>query len=258
MYDAQGEVDELDDALGISGSSPERMDEWMNFFVHYLELENLAGLEGAERGDLEKTAGNLFSTPGKTHAYDFRRGRKYDYEPVDPANLRQPFTHHFFADRTKSDLNAKKDPTYMFMQHAIKKFGNYVYVSGKNGDQVQPVIEWMGRDVRTSSGELLVPLRVNAIRLVGTDLSSMRELPEFKRTTIHKLFGKPLREYWIGGSSAETPGAQTKINKVAAKAPPEPKKAGGKPTPPGGVESSSKKKAPRKTKDTSIGGKKKR
>ena len=117
----------------------------------------------------------------------------------------------------------------------------------------------MGTGVGEHDGDTLIPTRVNRIRIVGTDIESFRSLPQFKQRTIQKLFGKPLHEFWVGGSSAKFGGEpETKITKVAEPEP-KPKREVPPPTPPmQGLLSSDKKKPTRKTKDTSIGGNKKK
>ena len=66
-------------------------------------------------------------------------------------------------------------------------------MAGRNGKKIIPLVDWIGMST-SDKGEMLLPSRVSAIRLVGTGIHERRKLEELRKGWIFK---EPLDNWWV-------------------------------------------------------------
>jgi hypothetical protein len=128
---------------------------------------------------------------GREHVYnDAKRMGQYDYDP------------NLFAE---AGFGGKQDSTWSLMEDFLRDADRYVVLQGKQGIPIQPVIEWSG--LRSKEGNKEIPLRVDFIRLKGTEVKNKRELLK-QINTYGFLVDTPWENENLRGSSGE---GKTKI-----------------------------------------------
>jgi hypothetical protein len=81
-----------------------------------------------------------------------------------------------FAESGYSD---KKGSVWALIENFMRSADRYVVLQGNNGIPIQPLITWSGLSSKESGKNLdnnSLPLRVDTIRLKGTDIEEQRKL----------------------------------------------------------------------------------
>ncbi len=184
LADARRELDTafhseaIIEEMGMEGASPEEVDDLVKMISQYLELANLAAIHGEEFRSFRNRSHSHYIKNGIKRLYDFRR--------------RKGATEHS-NDYYKENISSDVDPVYELVTEFLKDAENYVVMAGRNGKKIIPLVDWIGMST-SDKGEMLLPSRVSAIRLVGTGIHERRKLEELRKGWIFK---EPLDNWWV-------------------------------------------------------------
>ena len=181
--------------LGMEAADPTEMDKLVGLMSRYLRLRHSAALRGYVSDETwGSRAGATYGGQdgSKPMAYDFERrdgrrdlvaGRTESSSGwfSQLSGIGDPDTTSYMpADPKNSHLNYNNDPVYEMVRTFMQDAEKFVVLAGKDGKEVIPLVEYMGlasfKGNQDDIGTLILPNRVNGLRLLGTDVSQFRNI----------------------------------------------------------------------------------